>query len=137
NGRRTALGPVGFSSSRRVRADRDAPPPRDRATCRRPPRPTDGTREERHPRRPVVSRTESTATAREERMTTSPPGAASLDEALAFIAEHPHLYLLTRRADGYPTGYAMMSRVTRGTVSFSTYRASAKVQNLMREGVAG
>jgi hypothetical protein len=60
-----------------------------------------------------------------------------VDEALTFIAEHPHLYLLTRRADGYPTGYAMMSRVTRGTVSFSTYRSSAKVRNLLREGVGG
>jgi hypothetical protein len=63
--------------------------------------------------------------------------AVSVEDALAFIAEHPHLYLLTRRADGYPTGYAMMSRVTRGTVSFSTYRSSAKVTNLLREGVGG
>jgi hypothetical protein len=31
----------------------------------------------------------------------------------------------------------MMSRVTRGTVSFSTYRSSAKVRNLLREGVGG
>jgi hypothetical protein len=31
----------------------------------------------------------------------------------------------------------MMSRVTRGSVSFSTYRASAKVRNLLREGVGG
>ena len=61
----------------------------------------------------------------------------SLEDALAFIAAHPHLYLLTRRGDGYPTGYAMMSRVTRGTVSFSTYRSSAKVRNLWREGVGG
>jgi Pyridoxamine 5'-phosphate oxidase len=59
------------------------------------------------------------------------------EAALAFIVEHPHLYLLTRRADGYPTGYAMMSRVTQGTVSFSTYRSSVKVKNLLREGVGG
>src|SRR5215471_2354294 len=65
------------------------------------------------------------------------PGEVDVDEALAFIAEHPHCYLLARRADGYPTGYAMMSRVTRGTVSFSTYRSSAKVTNLLREGVGG
>jgi hypothetical protein len=31
----------------------------------------------------------------------------------------------------------MMSRVTRGTVSFSTYRSSVKVKNLLREGVGG
>ena len=65
------------------------------------------------------------------------PGEVDVDEALAFIAEHPHCYLLARRVDGYPTGYAMMSRVTRGTVSFSTYRSSAKVTNLLREGVGG
>ena len=65
------------------------------------------------------------------------PGEVAVGEALAFVAEHPHLFLLTRRADGYPTGYAMMSRVSRGTVSFSTYRSSAKVTNLLREGVGG
>src|SRR5262245_66422002 len=65
------------------------------------------------------------------------PGEVTVHEALAFVAEHPHLFLLTRRADGYPTGYAMMSRVSRGTVSFSTYRASARVTNLLGEGVGG
>jgi hypothetical protein len=56
----------------------------------------------------------------------------SVEDALAFIAAHPYLYLLIRRADGYPTGYAMMSRVTRGTVSFSAYRLRAKVKSLLR-----
>jgi len=64
-------------------------------------------------------------------------GDASVDEALAFIAAHPHVYLLGRRADGFPTGYAMMSKVRDGAVEFSTYRASAKVRNLLRDGHAG
>ena len=60
-------------------------------------------------------------------------------EALAFVAEHPHVYLLARRSDGFPTGYAMTARArTReGCVDFSTYRASAKVKNLLRDGTAG
>jgi hypothetical protein len=60
-----------------------------------------------------------------------------IDEALTFIAQHPHVYLLARRRDGYPTGYAMTAKVHDGAVEFSTYRASAKVTNLLRDGVAG
>lgn len=62
---------------------------------------------------------------------------AELAEALTFIAEHPHVYLLARRGDGYPTGYAMTAKVKEGAVEFSTYRSSAKVKNLVRDGVAG
>lgn len=61
-------------------------------------------------------------------------------DALAFIQRHPHVYLLTRRPDGYPTGYPMMAQVgdgTDGTVRFSTYRASAKVRYLLGAAVAG
>ena len=58
-------------------------------------------------------------------------------EALAFLDDHPHVHLLARRADGYPTGYPMTARVRDGAVEFSTYRASAKVRNLLRDGVAG
>lgn len=56
--------------------------------------------------------------------------------ALAYLATHPHVYLLTRTADGFPTGYAMTARVDGDCVLFSTYGASAKVVNLVREGVA-
>jgi hypothetical protein len=63
--------------------------------------------------------------------------AVTVSEALAFIGAHPHVFLLARRSDGFPTGYAMMSRVRDGGVEFSTYRSSAKVRNLLREGVAG
>ena len=45
---------------------------------------------------------------------------ASVEEAVAFIATYPHVYLLGRRADGYPTGFAMMSRAHDGVVEFST-----------------
>ena len=62
---------------------------------------------------------------------------ARIPDALDFVAEHPHVYLLARRPDGYPTGYAMLARVRDGFVDFSTYRASAKVKNLLRDGVAG
>jgi hypothetical protein len=61
----------------------------------------------------------------------------SVEAALDFISQHPHVFLLGRRADGFPTGYAMMSKVREGAVDFSTYRSSAKVKNLMRDGVAG
>jgi hypothetical protein len=60
-----------------------------------------------------------------------------VSEALAFIAAHPHVFLLAIRPDGYPTGYAMTARVHSGFVDFSTYGASAKVKNLARDGVAG
>jgi hypothetical protein len=62
---------------------------------------------------------------------------ASVAEALAFVAAHPHVFLLATRPDGYPTGYAMMARVRDGFVDFSTYGTSAKVKNLLRDGVAG
>jgi hypothetical protein len=62
---------------------------------------------------------------------------ATVSEALEFLRRHPHVFLLARRPDGFPTGYAMMARVHDGAVDFSTYRASAKVQNLLRDGVAG
>jgi hypothetical protein len=62
---------------------------------------------------------------------------ASVAEALVFVAAHPHVFLLARRPDGYPTGYAMMARVRDGFVDFSTYGSSAKVKNLLRGGMAG
>ena len=58
-------------------------------------------------------------------------------DALAFIAEYPHVFLLAYRPDGFPTGYAMMAQVNDGAVEFSTYRASAKVRYLLEQGVAG
>ena len=57
-------------------------------------------------------------------------------DALAFLSGHPHVFLLTRRPDGMPTGYAMTAVVDDGCVHFSTYGASAKVANLLREGRA-
>ncbi|HUZ09193.1 MAG TPA: pyridoxamine 5'-phosphate oxidase family protein [Acidimicrobiales bacterium] len=60
----------------------------------------------------------------------------AVNEALAFLAGHPHVFLLTRRPDGLPTGYAMTARVDEWCVLFSTYGTSAKVVNLLREGMA-
>ena len=57
--------------------------------------------------------------------------------ALEFVAAHPHVYLLGRRPDGWPTGWPMVAVIRDNTVEFSTYRASAKVRNLLRDGVAG
>jgi hypothetical protein len=62
---------------------------------------------------------------------------AAFEAELAFIRGQPHVFLLGRRADGLPTGYAMMCKVRGGAVEFSTYRSSAKVRNLLRDGVAG
>jgi hypothetical protein len=70
-------------------------------------------------------------------MKTDQPSPAAVADALVFIRENPHVFLLARRADGFPTGYAMMSKVRGGAVDFSTYRSSAKVKNLVRDGVAG
>jgi len=61
---------------------------------------------------------------------------ATTREALVFLARYPHVFLLTRRADGFPTAYAMTARVIDGCVLFSTYGASAKVLHLLREGRA-
>jgi hypothetical protein len=69
-------------------------------------------------------------------MTSGPPGAASVTDALRFIDAHSHVYLLGRRPDGYPTGWAMTARVGEAAVDFSTYRASAKVRYLADAGVA-
>jgi hypothetical protein len=66
-------------------------------------------------------------------MTTAVPAA----EAVAFVAAHPHCYLTAVRADGWPTGYAMQAIAGDGHVDFSTYRASAKVRNILRDGQAG
>ncbi len=63
-------------------------------------------------------------------------GEDPIAEALRFVAAHPHVFLLARRRDGFPTGYAMMARVRNGCVEFSTYRASAKVRNVQRDGWA-
>lgn len=57
-------------------------------------------------------------------------------DAVTFLQEHPHVYLLGRRPDGLPTGWAMTAQADRGHCDFSTYAASAKVRLLLREGVA-
>jgi hypothetical protein len=64
-------------------------------------------------------------------------GDESLQDALSFVAGHPHVFLTATRADGYPTAYAMNAQVRDGAVQFSTYRASAKVRNIVRDGRAG
>jgi hypothetical protein len=69
-------------------------------------------------------------------MTSSAARSASVADALEFIGEHAHVYLLGRRPDGYPTGWAMMARVRGDAVDFSTYRSSAKVRYLAEAGVA-
>ena len=62
----------------------------------------------------------------------------SISEAVAFVAANRHSYLLSRRADGLPTGYPMTAFADpeEGAIRFSTYRASAKVTNVEREGMA-
>jgi hypothetical protein len=62
---------------------------------------------------------------------------SKITEALRFMAENRHVHLLSRTADGFPTGYPMTAFAdpAAGVVEFSTYRASAKVVNLLREGV--
>lgn len=69
-------------------------------------------------------------------MTTDPRNPTVVADALAFIRRRPHVFLLARRADGFPTAYPMLSKVRGGAVDFSTYRSSAKVTNLLRDGVA-
>ena len=69
-------------------------------------------------------------------MTSGVPRATSVDDALEFIGAHSHVYLLGRRPDGYPTGWAMTARARDDAVDFSTYRASAKVRYLAATGVA-
>jgi hypothetical protein len=60
-----------------------------------------------------------------------------LDPAVvAFLERHNQVFLLTHRADGWPTGYPMVGTHRDGGIEFSTYRASAKVTRVLRDGVA-
>lgn len=67
-------------------------------------------------------------------------GAWSRDEVpispdvVDFVRSNSRSFLLTRRASGAPTGHPMTLRVTAdGDLLFNTYRASAKVRNLVRD----
>jgi hypothetical protein len=63
--------------------------------------------------------------------------AATVDEILEFVRANPRAFLLGRRSDGYPTAWAMTAGAGDGVIEFTTYRKSAKVKHLLREGVAG
>jgi hypothetical protein len=57
-------------------------------------------------------------------------------DVVEFIGRHNQVFLLTHRDDGWPTGYPMVGNSRDGGVEFSTYRASAKVARVVREGHA-
>jgi Pyridoxamine 5'-phosphate oxidase len=57
-------------------------------------------------------------------------------EVVAFLERHNQVFLLTHRADGWPTGYPMVGTHRDGGIEFSTYRASAKVTRVLRDGAA-
>jgi Pyridoxamine 5'-phosphate oxidase len=62
------------------------------------------------------------------------PGDPLTSEALAFLEKHSTMFLLMHRLDGTPTGYPMVGRLHDGALEFSTYRKSAKVRRLERDG---
>jgi hypothetical protein len=57
-------------------------------------------------------------------------------DVVEFLGRHNQVFLLTRRADGWPTGYPMVGNYHDNGIEFSTYRASAKVARVMRDGRA-
>ncbi|MCM3920766.1 pyridoxamine 5'-phosphate oxidase family protein [Frankia sp. AiPs1] len=63
-----------------------------------------------------------------------PPGDPVSGEHRRFLAEHTRGFLITTGADGGPIGYPMTVRWCDGTLEFNTYRRSAKVTHLRRDG---
>ncbi|WP_261558799.1 pyridoxamine 5'-phosphate oxidase family protein [Frankia tisae] len=63
-----------------------------------------------------------------------PPGDPLTGEHRRFLAAHTRGFLITTRADGGPIGYPMTVRWCDGTLEFNTYRRSAKVAHLRRDG---
>jgi pyridoxamine 5'-phosphate oxidase-like protein len=57
-------------------------------------------------------------------------------EVVEFLEQHDQVFLLTHRADGWPTGYPMVGTYRDEGIEFSTYRASAKVRRVLRDGAA-
>jgi hypothetical protein len=57
-------------------------------------------------------------------------------DVIEFLSQHDQVFLLTRRGDGWPTGYPMVGNYRDDGIEFSTYRASAKVARVMRDGRA-
>lgn len=57
-------------------------------------------------------------------------------EVADYLCEQHQVFLLTHRADGWPTGYPMVGNYRDGGVEFNTYRASAKVTRVLREARA-
>jgi hypothetical protein len=55
-------------------------------------------------------------------------------DVVEFLGRHNQVFLLTRRADGWPTGYPMVGNYHDNGIEFSTYRASAKVALRHEEG---
>jgi hypothetical protein len=63
-----------------------------------------------------------------------PPGAGLTDEHRRFLAAHTRGFLIVTSADGGPIGYPMTVRWCEDTLEFNTYRRSAKVTHLRRDG---
>jgi hypothetical protein len=55
------------------------------------------------------------------------------DDVAAFLARHTRTFLLTRRRDGSPTIHPMTAFFADGRVTMTTYRKSAKAQNVLRD----
>ena len=66
-------------------------------------------------------------------MTVPPPGDPITHQHLAFLGRHSRVFLLVRDGDR-PVGYPMTGRLINGALEFSTYRKSAKVRHIERDG---
>jgi nitroimidazol reductase NimA-like FMN-containing flavoprotein (pyridoxamine 5'-phosphate oxidase superfamily) len=55
------------------------------------------------------------------------------EEIEAFLRDNTRTFLMTRRRDGWPTGYPMVGLWADGALWFNTYRKSAKVKNIERD----
>jgi hypothetical protein len=63
-----------------------------------------------------------------------PPGGPITDEHCAFLAAHSRAFLIVNGPNGAPIGYPMTSRLFDGALEFNTYRKSAKMAHIIRDG---
>jgi hypothetical protein len=62
------------------------------------------------------------------------PGGPVTAEHLDFLARNSRVFLIVRGRGGAPTGYPMTGRMIDGTLQFNTYRKSAKMAHIRRDG---
>ncbi len=60
--------------------------------------------------------------------------AAFTPDMQAFLATHKRSFVMNFRKDGSPTGHPLTAQVINGVLYYNTYRQSAKMRNILRDG---